>query len=146
MWGVPLIIGSISLIAAAVIATAGNMIWPRVVVALIITGVSGLLSGSVGPLIHRGTTALDNFVAPYIGEYTGLTITFAVAFIIIGVWGFWMYRQKIDLHTLGASALIPVSVNLIPGTAGTVAIFVVGLIPKLTAGVIGLAFFHHWGG
>ncbi len=146
MWGVPLGVGSICLLAAGVIATAGRMMWPRAVVALTLSGTAGILRGSFGPWLHEKITRAEQLAGPRVGEYTGLAVTVIAACIVLGFWGFWIYHQQIDIRTLGLTATIPLVVSFIPGAFGTVVIFVVGLVPFIVSGLVGLLIFGSWGG
>jgi len=146
MWGVSVAVGVLAVIGAGVIATVGRMAWPRMTAALTLTGSAGIIGGSFGPALHSAVTKVDKAAGQAVGRLTGTVLVGLVGLIVIGVWALWIYHGQIDLRTIGVSAAVPLVINLIPGVAGTVAIFVVGMIPQIVSGLIGLLFFGTWGG
>lgn len=158
MWGVSVIVGVLALVGAVLIIWPGRMKWPRVAAALALTGAAGIIGGSLGPPLHKGVTWLDgkacDAIAKLVGTHSaaGKPITPGTAFagiigvFFVGVWAWWIYHKQIDLKTLGLSLAIPLLVTLIPGVVGDVAIFVIGLVPQLVSGLLGLLYSGSWGG
>lgn len=133
-------LGVLALVGAALIATVGRMQWPRVTAALVLTGVAGILNSTIGPTIRNGITNADSYLGQFIGRWTGTAVTGVIGLIVLAVAAFWIYQGRIDLRTLGVTAAIPPTITLIPGTLGTIAVTVVGLVPWVVAGVIGWLF------
>ncbi len=140
MGGVSVAVGVLSLIGAAVLATVGNMAWPRVVVALVLTGVAGILNGSFGPAIHRAVTTADGKASQVIGQFTGTAVTGLLAIVAFAALAFWVWRDHIDTRTLAVAAVVPATVTMIPGAFGTVATAVVGFVPLVVSAVLRFAF------
>lgn len=146
MWEVSLTVGALALVGAGLIATVGKQKWPRIAVALTLTGVSGLVNGSFGPTLHNAVTKADHAVGQATNTLLGTAITGVIGIIIVGWWVLWVYNGKLDLGTLALSAAVPLVVNLIPGMLGTAAIYAIGIIPQVTSGLISLLYFGSWGG
>ncbi len=139
-WVVPVVVGTLSVVGAFLLLVPGRMMAPYVIVALILTGVSGLLRGSLGPPIHRGVTELNDSVGKWANPWTGIAITVIVAVIVIGCAALWIYRGQFDLRTFGATALVPVAVNLVPGPIGGFLIGLIGIVPAMVSGIVSWMF------
>lgn len=133
-------VGAVSLVAALLIATVGRMAWPRLVVALTLTGSAGLLNSTFGPWIRSGVNRADDFLAQFIGDWTGVVVTGLIGVVVLAVAGFWVANGKIDLRTLGVVAAVPPTVTLIPGALGSIAVTVVGVVPWLVSRGVAAAF------
>jgi hypothetical protein len=139
-WAVPLAVGSLCIVGAFLLLVPGRMMAPYVIVALVITGVSGLMSGSIGPLVHTGVTKLNGLVGKSLNPWTGVAVSLIVAVIVIGCTALWVIRRQFDLRTFGTAALVPVSVNLVPGPIGAFLIGLVGIIPAAVSAIVKYAF------
>jgi hypothetical protein len=146
MWGVSIGVGLVALAFAILIATVGRQKFPRLAIALMLTAVAGLVAGSFGPALHHGVTAADSYASASIGRWTGTAVTGFLALVVIGVWGFLVYHGQLDLRTLGLTAAVPLFVNLVPGIFGTIAIFVIGIVPEVVGGLLSWGLYGHWGG
>lgn len=133
-------VGVICLVIAGCIAVFGDMEWPRVVVALVVTGTTGILNGSVGPYIHRWVTEADQYAGQWINQLTGAALTGLLALVVFAFTAFRVWRNRIDTRTLVAAGLVPATVTMIPGTLGTIAVTVVGVVPWLVAAVLSWSF------
>src|SRR5689334_6324075 len=133
-------VGAICLLGALLIATVGRMHWPRVVVALVLTGMTGLLNTSVGRWLHDGATRLDTTAAHVVGRWTGVVVTGLAAIAVLAAAAFWVWHRHINMRTLGAVAAVPLTITLIPGTVGAVAIACVSIVPTVIAGLVSAAF------
>ncbi len=133
-------VGVISLVGAALLITVGRMQWPRLVVGLVITGVAGILNTTIGPTIRDGVNTADDHLGQFIGEWTGTTVTGLIGAIVLGTVAFWVWRNQIDLRTVGVAALVPPTITLIPGALGTAATTVVGVVPWALGAVLSFAF------
>jgi hypothetical protein len=137
MFGVVTVAAGLACLAGAlVIATFGGMQWPRVAYALMLTGITGILNGTVGGLIHREVTNVDHMLGGFIGRFTGAAITGLASLIVLSIAGLWVYQRNDNRRTLAMVGAVPATVSLIPGAAGTVATTVVGALPALIAAVI----------
>lgn len=132
--------GVICLIGALLIATVGRMQWPRVAAALVLTGVAGVLNTTIGPTIRHGVNLADHRAGEFIGAWTGTAVFGLIGVAVIAVTGFWIYQGRIDMRTLGATALVPPTITLIPGAIGTVATTIVGLVPWVIGAGLTFAF------
>ncbi len=139
-WVVPLGVGTIATIGALLLIGPGRMMAPYCIVALTVTGTSGLMSGSIGPLVHDGVTKLNGFVGQWATPYTGVAITLIISVIAMGCLGFWLYHRQFDLRTFGFAALLPVATTFIPGPLGDFLTGVVGLVPAIVTGLIRAGF------
>ncbi len=138
-------VGGIALIAAIVLATVGRMKFPLLIAALIQTAVAGLLYGTVGSALHDGATRIDAMFAEFWGDWTGTIGTGLVAFAVVLTWFILVpYHRIVNMKTLGLTAITPLFVNLIPGTFGTVCMYVVGAAPMILGGALNWLFFGHW--
>ncbi len=136
MGAVTATVGVVCLVAAVLIATVGRMAWPRVVVALTLTGSAGVLNSTLGPKIRQGVNRLDALAAQFIGDWTGTVITGLLGVVLFTVAAFWVWQKKIDFRTLAVVAAVPPTVTMIPGAFGTVAVTLVGLVPWLVSWAI----------
>jgi hypothetical protein len=116
------------------------MHWPRVVVALVLTGVAGLLNTPIGQWLHQAVTAADGAVGHAIGRWTGVVVTGLLALTVFATAAFWVYHRKIDLRTLAVVATVPLTVTLIPGALGSVAAGIVNIVPTVVGGLMSAAF------
>lgn len=137
---VPVSIGIICLIGAGLIAWFGNLQWPRLTVALLLTGVQGILNGTLGPMIRHGVNLADHRFSDFIGQWTGTAVTGIIGAIVLGIAGFRIYQNSYDNKTLIAVAMVPATIALIPGTVGDIARSLVGFVPTVVSTVIGWAF------
>lgn len=133
-------VGVLCLVGALLIATVGRMQWPRVTAALVLTGSAGLLNSTIGGMIHNGVTNVDSKLGRAIGSWTGVVVTGLIGMIVIAVAGFWIYQRRIDMRTLAVTAAVPPTVTLIPGTFGTAAVTIVGLVPSMIAWAVTFMF------
>jgi hypothetical protein len=133
-------VGVVCLIAAGVLIVAGRWQWPRLIVALVLTGSAGLLSSSVGGWIQRSVTGVDSRIGSFIGQWTGATVTGLLSLILLAVLGFWVWHGRIDTKTVGVAAAVPMTVALIPGPLGTFAVAAVAIVPSVLGGVIAWLF------
>lgn len=138
--GPSLTVGVLSLVIAALIATVGGMAWPRLVVALTMTGTAGLLNGTLGPTIRDAVNSADTAIGSVLGKFTGTAITGLFGILVIGILAFRVWRNVVDMRTLAAAAFAPPTVALIPGMLGSVATTLVGVVPWGIATVFGFAF------
>lgn len=128
-WAVPLGIGTICVICAWLLLIPGRMKWPYLISALILTGVSGLLNGSIGPWIHDRMTQLNTWAGQWSSEWTGIVPMLGLSLIVIGCAIMWVWQKQWDLRTFGAVGMVPILVTNIPGAIGGALINVVGVVP-----------------
>lgn len=133
-------VGIICLVAAGVLILAGRWQWPRLIVALILTGSAGLMSATIGGLLQRSVTRLDNKAGSFIGQWTGTVVTGLIAVVLLAVLAFWVWHQQIDTKTVGVAAAVPLTVSLIPGPAGAFAVGAVSIVPIVVGGVVAWLF------
>jgi hypothetical protein len=119
----------VCLVAAGVLIVAGQWQWPRLIVALVLTGSAGLLSSTIGGWAQRSVTSVDHRVGSFIGQWTGAAVTGLLSLVLLAVLGFWVWHRQIDLKTIGVAAAVPMTVSLIPGPLGTFAVAAVSIDP-----------------
>jgi hypothetical protein len=133
-------VGVVCLIAAGVLIVAGRWQWPRLIVALVMTGSAGLLSSTIGVWAQHSVSNIDGRIGSFIGQWTGATVTGLLSLILLAVLGFWVWHGRIDTKTVGVAAAVPMTVALIPGPLGTFAVAAVTIVPSVLGGVIAWLF------
>jgi hypothetical protein len=133
------VVGLVCLVAAGVLIVAGKWQWPRLIVALVLTGSAGLLSSTIGGWAQRSVTGVDRRVGSFIGQWTGAAVTGLLSLVLLALLGFWVWRRQIDLKTIGVAAAVPMTVSLIPGPLGAVAVAAVSIVPWAVGSVIALS-------
>lgn len=139
-WFVPLAVGTLCVVGAWLLLIPGKRMAPYVIVALIVTGVSGLMNGSVGPPIQRGITRLNNATGELVGEYTGVAVTLIASMIIVGCTVLWVYNKQFDMRTFGFAGLVPIAVTFIPGPVGVFLVGLFGVVPLVVTGAVKAGF------
>ncbi len=142
MDGVSIAAGVIALLAAIILATVFNNLWPRVIAGLVVTGAAGIVNGTYGDLVRDLATKLDTAIGEWIGTFLspGQVVGGLLGLAAIGLWIGRIWTNKIDTKTYALSAAVPVTLPLVPGTAGTVISTIVGIVPWVFAEAISLAF------
>lgn len=138
-------VGAFALGAAFCLAVFGKMLWPKLIVALIVTGVGGVLVGTWGGAIRGAVVKADAAAGHAIGTLTGTAVMGLGAFIVVFMWGLWIYNNQIDKKTLAFSGIVPIAVTLIPGVIGTVATWAVSGVAVVVGGLLSMALAGHWG-
>jgi len=138
--GVSLAVGVVCLTLAALIWVFGNHAWPRVVVALVITGSVGLTASPVGRWVADVINTGDQIIGSIIGRFTGAVITGLLALAIICFLGFRLYHNRIDDKTLIAAGVAPPAAALIPGAAGQIVMSVISIPAAAIAWAVGSIF------
>lgn len=133
-------VGVLCLVAAAILITAGSWQWPRLIVALVLTGVAGLANATFAGAVQRSVTRLDGKVGGFIGEWTGAAVTGVIGLTLIGLLGFWVWKNRIDIRTVGVAAAVPFTVTLIPGPLGVFLVSAVAVVPLMLGGVVAWLF------
>lgn len=133
-------VGIICLAAAAVLILAGGWQWPRMIVALVLTGSAGLLSSTIGGWVQGTVTRLDTRVSGFIGTWTGAAVTGVLSLVLLACLGFWVWRGQIDTKTVGVAAAVPMTVTLIPGPVGALAVGAVSIVPSVLGAIIAFLF------
>lgn len=133
-------VGIVCLIAACVLMVVGQWQWPRLIVALVMTGSAGLLSSTIGGWAQRSVTSLDRRFSSFVGQWTGAAVTGLLSLVLLAVLGFWVWHRRIDVKTIGVAAAVPMTVTLIPGPLGTFAVAVVSVIPWALGGAVAWLF------
>src|SRR5947199_10461895 len=119
------------------------MQWPRLIVALVVTGVAGILNGSFGPIVRHWVNIADQAARHAVGSLTGAAVTGLVGILTFGFVAFRVFHNEIDMKTLAGAAALPATVTLIPGALGTIAVTLVGIIPWALTGLLTYAFGGH---
>lgn len=138
--GVSAGVGVLCLVAAGLLIVAGEWQWPRLIVALVLTGVAGLTHATVGNVMHRSVTRLDARVSGVVGGWTGVAVTGVVGVVLLGLLAFWVWHKQVDMKTVGVAAAVPLSVSLIPGPLGTFAAGLVSIVPAMLGGAVAWLF------
>lgn len=133
-------VGLVCLVAAGVLIMAGGWQWPRLIVALVLTGSAGLVSSTVGGWAQRSITRVDGRIGSFVGQWTGAAVTGLLSVILLGVLAFWVWHGQVDTKTVGVAAAVPMTVSLIPGPLGTFAVAAVSIVPSVLGGVIAWLF------
>lgn len=133
-------VGALCIVAAVLIATVGQMQWPRTVVALVLTGATGILNSTIGAKIHGGINDANGWSGHFLGKWTGGLILTILGLAVLTYAGFRVLRNRIDNRTLVATALVPPAVTVIPGALGSALVAIVGVIPLTIAFIIGHLF------
>ncbi len=135
-FAVPLAVGAVSLIGAWLLLIPGRMKWPFLIAALILTGVAGLLNGSIGPFIHKWVTQANTWAGKFSNEWTGIVPMLAISMVVIGCSILWVWQRQWDLKTFGFVGLVPIFVTYIPGPIGGFLINVIGVVPMAVTALI----------
>lgn len=138
--GPSLAVGVLSIVIAVLIATVGGMAWPRLVVALTMTGTAGLLNGTLGPTMRAAINSADAATGSVLGRFTGVAITGLIGVLVIGFLALRVWQNVIDTRVIAAAAAAPLTVTLIPGTVGSIATIVIGVVPWFITTIFGFAF------
>jgi len=138
--GVSLAVGIICLVAGILIWVFGNHAWPRLVVALIITGSVGLTASPVGQWVAGVINTGDQLVGSIIGKFTGAVVAGLLAFTIIAYLAFRLYQNRIDDRTLIAASVAPPAAALIPGAAGQIVMTIISIPAALIASGVSWVF------
>lgn len=138
--GVSAGVGIVCLVAAGVLIVAGRWQWPRLIVALVITGVAGLLTSTIGSWMHASVTRLDRRASAFVGQWTGAAVSGILAVVLLGFLAFWIWHNQVDAKTIGVAAAVPVTVTLIPGPLGAFAVAAVSVVPAVLGGVVAWLF------
>jgi hypothetical protein len=133
-------VGVVCLVAAGVLIVAGRWQWPRVIVALVLTGSAGLLGSTVGRWVQHGVTNVDHRAGTFVGRWTGATIFGLLALVLVAMLAFWVWHGQVDSKTISVAAAVPASVSLIPGPLGAFAVAAVSIVPSVLGGVIAWLF------
>ncbi len=152
---VSILTGVVALVVAGCLGYFGQMLWPKVIAALVMTGVAGIVNGTIGDPVHKVVTRLDNAIAHALANvldkdsgagnawkaFTGLLGLALILALVLRV-----YKNKVDLKTFGLAACAPLFGPMVPGTIGSILMSVLGIVPYLVNGVIGWMFTGSWGG
>ncbi len=139
-WFVPLAVGTVCIVGAWLLMIPGRMMAPYAIVALILTGVSGLMNGSVGPPIQRGVNRLNDAAGDLVSKYTGVAVTLIASMIIAGCTILWVVRKQFDMRTYGFAGLCPIAVTFIPGAIGGLLVGLFGIIPMVVTAAVKAGF------
>ncbi len=144
--------GAIAFVAALVMATVGRMRIPLLIVALTLTASGGAIEGTVGPWIRDkmqwvadlASNAIQSNLqdVPFlqVAALSGTVIMYCVGLAVFGVLAFMILNQQIDHRTLGVALVAPVTTYLIPGAGGTIAVWMVTLVPSILGAGISMLF------
>jgi hypothetical protein len=135
-------VGLVCLVAAGLIWTVGNRHTPRLVVALVITGMVGLTSTTFGGW-SRQIMAWLNTTDRLTGRLTGVVVVGLVAAVALYVLVIHVRRNSIGNKTLVSAAIVPLAVTSIPGPIGAAAVTLVSAISGSVAWAITSAFGWH---
>jgi hypothetical protein len=133
-------VGLICLIGAVLNVYVGKNHWPKLTVALVLTGATGLLNATFGSAIHDAVNKADGTIGQGIGKFTGTIVAGLVGAVLIGYVALRLKHKQYDKKTFTATALVPPTVTLIPGTLGTIATTAVGIVPAAVAWFVGWSF------
>lgn len=135
-------VGVICLLAALLVWNLWDGAAPRrIVLALVITGSTGLAGSQLGVWLRDLTGEADAVVASAAGQVTGSAISGLLGIVALGVVIYGVVKQ-VNRWTLIAAAVLPLVVLTIPGPAGQMLTnlvnFIAGLIGWLVAAPFGL--------
>lgn len=133
-------VGLVCLVAAGLIWTVGNRHTPRLVVALVITGMVGLGSTTFGTWARQVVGWLNQTTDRVTGQLTGVVVVGLVASIALYVLIVHLRRNSIDTKTLVSAAIVPIAVTSIPGPIGAAAVTAVTALSGAMAWAITSAF------
>jgi uncharacterized membrane protein len=132
--------GLLCLLVAAIMWMVADRWHPRVVVVLVLAGMSGLAGSGLGNWIHRTAVYLDAAAGKFIGQFTGTAITglvaiLALALVVVGLW-----KDKVTGKTIVAAMFVPVTVAMVPGMVGQASTSAVTALASAVASVGGALF------
>jgi hypothetical protein len=134
-------VGLIALVAAAAIWFIGGKHTPKLVVLLIMTGVSGLVGTPLGSGIRHAVDWANECAARFTTRWTGAAVTGLLAAIAVYALAMRLKdNKKVDHLTLGLAAVVPVAAATIPGPLGAGVYSVITGITGLAGQAIGKAF------
>lgn len=125
--------GLVCIVAAVLMWTIGGRHTPRLVVLLVLSGVTGILGTWAGRKLNQGVTFLDSAVASVSGQMTGVVVTGLLGAGLLYVLAIDMWQKRVSTRTLLVAAALPVTVVAIPGAFGSMAAGLVGGV----AGAVG---------
>jgi len=136
-------VGLVCLVAAGLIWTVGNRHTPRLVVALVITGMTGLASTAFGNWARQVIAWLNDTTDRLTGRLTGVVVVGLVAAIALYVLIVHVRRNSVDNKTLVSAAIVPLAVSSIPGPIGAAAATAISALAGTVAWSITSAFGWH---
>lgn len=132
--GVTIVVGVIALVFATLMWTVWDGKYPPAIFALTVTGSAGILGTQVGGWVQSGYLWAATGVGGLIGRFTGVTIAWLGALVIVIIVGIHIHdhfrggKNEIGGWTIGLGALLPVTTATIPGIVGTVLTYALGVI------------------
>jgi hypothetical protein len=138
--GVGAAVGVICLAAAAFLYGPAGRYQPRLAVALLLTGVVGILGTPLGGWLNKAANWASGLASSVTGRLVGtavggLVAAVALAFLVLDV-----KANRITRRTLATGVLVPVAAATIPGPVGHAVTVALAAVTGLVAWVIGAAF------
>jgi hypothetical protein len=136
-------LGLLCLLIAAIMWWVADRYRPRVVVVLVLAGMTGIVGSGFARGLHHGAVYTDNAMGRFLGQYTGASIVglvaiLALAFVVIG-----LGKDKVTGKTIFAAMLVPVTVAMIPGTVGQVGVAATSALASAVGSVASALFVRH---
>jgi hypothetical protein len=138
--GVSATIGLICLVAAALMWTIGRRWQPRVIVVLVLTGMTGLSGSQVGGWVRTAVAWADGLAGRLTGQMTGVVLVGLVATVALVVVVAHLWFGTVSRATLLAALVLPVAVTTVPGIVGDVSTTAVTAVTSVVGGAAAAAF------
>ncbi|WP_406467077.1 hypothetical protein [Streptomyces sp. NBC_01594] len=113
---------------------------PRAQVLLVLTAAIGLVATAAGAWWNEKVTAANSWAASWVGEWTGIALTFIPALVLLLMLISDFRQDHITGRTLLLGATVPPLTITIPGNAGAFVADVLGFVASLIGGVIAWLF------
>ncbi|MEU6217242.1 hypothetical protein ABZ845_06915 [Streptomyces sp. NPDC047022] len=113
---------------------------PRAQVLLVLTAAIGLVATPAGAWWNERVTAANTWAASWVGEWTGIALTFIPALFLLLLLISDFRQDHIRGRTLLLAATVPPLTITIPGNAGAFIADALGFIASLIGGLIAWLF------
>lgn len=138
--GVSATAGAISLGIALILYFFADRWQPRLIVLLVLGGMTGIAGSALDTGLRHGVTRADDIAGRFIGQMTGGLVTGAVAFVAVVAVVIAFWKNHVSAAVLVAAMVAPGAASLIPGQVGDVSATVINTGGGFMGGVIGALF------
>jgi hypothetical protein len=138
--GVSATAGAICLGIALILYFFADRWQPRLIVLLVLGGMTGITGSALDTGLRHGVTRADDIAGRFIGQMTGAALTGAVAFVAVVAVVIAFWKNHVSGAVLLAAMVAPGAAALIPGQVGDVSATVINTAGGFVGGAIGALF------